>query len=652
MGLLIEQPPVEIHKTTNCDEPQQTTTNYGDTLALSWRYNPIAQLLVVHEMAAIPPFTPPAATHAVGTTPRAVRFRHPAYPSSAPNLLVLMAADGDGGLDFDVALTACCIVADADWDDGYLAQASAGNNLQRIDRPQDGLLDGLEYFFCVKERDPLFRYPVIPSFHHWRFPHGSFDENGTPHGNLPPPWKNLRLPEFAPPRPTLKGPAAAMDRDITCRVSGYMDGVEKAHLVPEGERLWFVSNRMDRYCRRPLEVSAINDDKNILVLRKDLHHLFDARRFTFVPKRFGACASEHAQVVTHVLLPSGSPEFVGLYHNRSPQLICGISVECLFARFAWSIFTDEHIPFFQSDLEYTVRLWDKAKGEAEIQTLRGLDVRSSAQVFEATRSHSRSVSPKKRSLPAQGGGGVEDGDGDWPDDGDGTNVKHDHDGWDEPPRGRSRKRRWEAVGRDGEVPGLSPFASTTQSSLASGRGRQISQPQTPKEGNNTAASQASASDTSRSQKAPKRIHVEEPDVESPRRPIPWLFSLTATYSVVFRHLLAFACCLEPRVTLLDATAPALQRDTLVNYGPCGRLLLRLNLLGLSVHQCHVALAYGYVMEQRGVPPLGGWFGLGQWELGWRQMKARRRRGRHVGVKGGLSAMPSRPDDLNKWMPIL
>ncbi len=136
----------------------------------------------------------------------------------------------------------------------------AGNNVpQPVDRPQDGSLRGREYF-CVKERDPLcmpcpcilflssvapacltvsvsvvVKYPVIPSFHHWRFPHGSFDENGAPRGNLPLPWKNLRLLEFVPPRPTLKGPAAAMDRDITCRVSGYMDGVEKAHLVPEGE---------------------------------------------------------------------------------------------------------------------------------------------------------------------------------------------------------------------------------------------------------------------------------------------------------------------------------------------------------------------------------------------------------------------------------
>jgi hypothetical protein len=91
------------------------------------------------------------------------------------------------------------------------------------------------------------KYPVIPSFHHWRFPHDSFDENGVLRGNLPPPWKYLRLPGFVPPHPTLKGPLAAMERDITCRVSGYMDGVKKAHLVPEGERLWFISNKMDRY---------------------------------------------------------------------------------------------------------------------------------------------------------------------------------------------------------------------------------------------------------------------------------------------------------------------------------------------------------------------------------------------------------------------
>ncbi|KAK0701231.1 hypothetical protein B0H67DRAFT_524230 [Lasiosphaeris hirsuta] len=456
-------------------------------------------------MATLPPFTPPAITHGLGIAQREVRFRHPAYPNSAPHLLVLMAADGDGGLDFDVALTSCCIVADIGWDNGYLTQKDGAEDdgLRRIDRPPDGLLRGREFFFCVEGCDPLlFKYPVIPSFYHWRFPHGGFDEDGAPHGNLPPLWRNLWLPEFIPPRPTLKGPAAALDRDMTCRVSEYMDALENAHLVPVKERLWFVSNGMDRYCRRPLEISAINDDKNMLILRKDLHHLFDARRFTFVPKRFGTDVSQSAKLVTHVLLPSGSPELIGLYHNRSPQPIRGISVACLFARFAWSLFTDEHIPFFGSSLTYAVRLWDEAKGETETQSLRGLDVGSRAQIFESTRSQSRSVSPTKRSVSTHGcrqdiGRDVySPDDGDIIDDGGIIEDGHDCDSWDEPPRGRPRKRSWDTSGRDGQVPSLSrSYASMTQSSLASLPGRRLSQTLTQEDGDTTASPDAAVGTT-------------------------------------------------------------------------------------------------------------------------------------------------------------
>jgi hypothetical protein len=264
-----------------------------------------------------------------------------------------------------------------------------------------------------------------------------------------------------------------------------------------------------RYCRLPLEVSAINDDKNILILRKDLHHLFDARRFTFVPKRFGTYTSGSApELVTHVLLPSGSPELVGLYHNRSPQPIHGISIECLFARFAWSLFTDEHIPFFDSDLEYTVRLWDKAKGEAETQALRGLDVGSIAQVFESARSQSRSVSPKKRSLSTYGGA-QHDGDDDYSsDDEDIIDNEDSCYGWDELPRGRPRKRSreiWELD--DGQVPSLSgSFASATQSSLGTRPGRRVSQPLTPEEGD-TAAPLESDGKTAEDQRPQKRIRL-------------------------------------------------------------------------------------------------------------------------------------------------
>ena len=222
---------------------------------------------------------------------------------------------------------------------------------------------------------------------------------------------------------------------------------------------------VSRYCRRPFEVSAVNDDRNILVLRKDIHHLFDARRFTFVPKRFGP-SPRPPEIVTHVLLPSGSPELVGLYHNRAPQPICGISVEFLFARFAWSLFTDEHIPFFGSDLDYAVRLLDKAKGEAETQSLAGPDVKNRAQLFASTPSQSRSVSPKKRSHSAYGDEAEDVTDNEYDDDDD------DDDGGDEPPRGRPRKRRWQTFGADGaQVPSLShSFASITLPSRAGSPG--------------------------------------------------------------------------------------------------------------------------------------------------------------------------------------
>ncbi|KAK3311627.1 uncharacterized protein B0T15DRAFT_81386 [Chaetomium strumarium] len=260
---------------------------------------------------------------------------------------------------------------------------------------------------------------------------------------------------------------------------------------------------MHRYCRLPQEVAAINDDKNIVILRKDLHHLFDARRFTFIPKRFGS--SESAELVTHVLLPSGSAEFIGLYHNRLPQPIRGISVEFLFARFAWCLFRDEHLQFFLSDLEYVVCLWDKARDETHTRTLQGPDVRSIAQVFQPPRSQSRSVSQKRRSLLTQDQDGADDGDGYWSDDGDSTSDEPELNSFDEPPRGRRRKRSWEDLGRgNGHLPSLSS-SSATHSSFAGGP---VSRPLTPKEGRDTTASPAPASDHIGSERPQKRIHTE------------------------------------------------------------------------------------------------------------------------------------------------
>lgn len=331
------------------------------------------------------------------------------------------------------------------------------------------------------------KYPVIPSFHHWRFPHGQ----------LPPLWRDLRINDFSMARPIIDGPSAARDRDISCRLSGYMDALESAHLVPASERLWFASNQMDKYCRMPLRVSCIDDDNNMLVLRKDLHHLFDNRRFTLVPKRFSTDSSRPVELVVHVLLPAGSPQLQGLYHNRTPQPIRGLSVECLFARFAWSLFADEHIRFFGSGLDYAVRLWDDSKGESRTQTMTGMDIRLVAKLFASTsRSHSRSISPKKRSLSTQA---RDDVYGDW------SNGEPNYRDVDELPRGRRRKRSLDSLTVDaGQVPSLS----------SSFNSRRDSQPLTPRESELDAAMSRkpagdTACDAAERERPEKRLCVDE-----------------------------------------------------------------------------------------------------------------------------------------------
>ncbi|KAK0631277.1 hypothetical protein B0T14DRAFT_934 [Immersiella caudata] len=93
--------------------------------------------------------------------------------------------------------------------------------------------------------------------------------------------------------------------------------------------------------------------------------MFDTRRFTFVPKRFGTSTVESAELVTHVLRPNDSPELLGLYHNRPLQPIHGISVGFLFARFVWSLSTDKHLPFSSraSSTLYACGMRQRARGK-------------------------------------------------------------------------------------------------------------------------------------------------------------------------------------------------------------------------------------------------------------------------------------------------
>ncbi|TLS20627.1 uncharacterized protein PpBr36_11091, partial [Pyricularia pennisetigena] len=82
---------------------------------------------------------------------------------------------------------------------------------------------------------PKEKYPIAHSFHNWRFPHD----------NLPPQLARLDIPEYIPP-PPLSGPPAVMVRDGGCRISGYIDGVELAHLILAKEKERCVSNQISK----------------------------------------------------------------------------------------------------------------------------------------------------------------------------------------------------------------------------------------------------------------------------------------------------------------------------------------------------------------------------------------------------------------------
>ncbi|KND92769.1 hypothetical protein TOPH_02864, partial [Tolypocladium ophioglossoides CBS 100239] len=324
---------------------------------------------------------------------RRISFRHPAYPASAPDLLCLSAVDGGlgVGIDYNTALVACGIVAGNRWHEAWFGEKRPGSgSITRVEQPADGILRSSSYYFYAGP-DPDDAYPVVPSFDHWRFPHD----------DLPLLWATLQRPPYnaASVMATRADPRFAVQiRDRTCRITGYYEAGEVAHLVPANCAGWFESNQMKRYCGLPSRINPVNDERNMFFLRRDLHQLFDRRRFVLVPKTAAGTASP--TLVIHVLLPLMHLELHSLYHNRALQEpVTGITVEALFARFAWSTFCDENFYFLKGEHQYGVRIFNPDVGEVITKRLDAVDIRGAAQIFHDPFG-SRSVSSQKRKVAA------------------------------------------------------------------------------------------------------------------------------------------------------------------------------------------------------------------------------------------------------------
>ncbi|KAG9250630.1 uncharacterized protein F5Z01DRAFT_349628 [Emericellopsis atlantica] len=368
-------------------------------------------------MPVRPPLEPPPNTDT--GDPGYIDFRHPAYPDSEAALLRFAAIDGDhgDGVDFEVALVACGIITGNTWHCGYIAEMDTGGGYVKVDKSTTDVLRRRTYYYFVDEQRPGYKYPVIPSFDHWRFPHR----------NLPFAWKNINMPQAS--RSMLKRKIAAQDRDGTCRISRHASALEVAHFVPVADEKWFASNKMDQYVKSGSETRPTEDPTNLITLRRDIHYLFDTRRFTFVPKQ--DTARQEWSLALHVFAPDENPDLIPLYHNRSPAPLSGISIEHVFARFAWTIFSEKTLRFFKGVAEYVVLLFDPQAGKVIETKLRSPEVRMSLKIFSSS---SRTPSPKKRPRDQS----AED-DQFWGEERDDVSVASD---WD-PPRGRRRERSWD-----------------------------------------------------------------------------------------------------------------------------------------------------------------------------------------------------------------
>ena len=225
----------------------------------------------------------------------------------------------------------------------------------------------------------------MPSFAHWRFPHD----------DIPKSWALCAPSEISVgrdlPRPSITT-AASLTRDITCRLTNHIESTEHAHLVPKSEQDWFNDNGMFRYTNRQRPgTEPINDAQNAILLRSDVHTIFDQKRFVIVPKS--------SVLVCHIIAPGTSIQLTNLYHNVSLQPLIGIAIQYLLARFAWTIFT-QSLDFMQQGLKLNLCIYI-GNWETKIAEFTG------DQCRKLLGFRSRSRSPKKR-LRESWAGTIED----------------------------------------------------------------------------------------------------------------------------------------------------------------------------------------------------------------------------------------------------
>ncbi|KAL8707354.1 MAG: hypothetical protein Q9220_007602 [cf. Caloplaca sp. 1 TL-2023] len=269
-----------------------------------------------------------------------ISILHPGYPDHENCLFTFSACDHrDGGLHKNIPLTACAIVAGNTWL-GYLSAERDGPPLPATIQ----VLRAKFYYYypypfsppataptaapsplLFAGNDPTRKpYPVYTEFRDWPFPQ-----------DLPSWWPKIprsNRPNRSHSHSTLSH--AVRERDYCCRLTGWTQITEGAHIIPKEEADWLSRNNMHMYSA-DTHMPTANNSANIFLLRRDVHRSYDQSFWTIVPKAMGP-ESEEMDWVCHLLVRDD--EYAQAFHNVVLHDLHGVRAEYLLAGFALAIF--------------------------------------------------------------------------------------------------------------------------------------------------------------------------------------------------------------------------------------------------------------------------------------------------------------------------
>ena len=290
----------------------------------------------------------------------------------------MLPAFDSGGVHHETARIACAILADCKWD-GYFSLTRDGVRLE--DAGADTILTAPQYYFFLEpppaactDSEP---HPAVLSFDHFTCP-----------AVLPPSWSTPSL-DIGPSRSE-----RVTDRDETCRITSWSIPLEIAHIVPLAESEWWRRNRMALVARRPEASSETNCVENALLLREDVHTLWDRHKFCIIPKA--------GRWAVHVIDNATTRELEVAYHNIPLQPLLQVSPTYLLVRFALGIFVAKPA-FIKLALRPRRVVKVDENNQKSIQTLSSSQCRlelkrpkPQSQYSSLSPSKSTSTSPSKR----------------------------------------------------------------------------------------------------------------------------------------------------------------------------------------------------------------------------------------------------------------